>query len=137
MKAFKYLTLTILCFVVLWIIDIGYVILIHSLPSLYWAIGSSYFAVIIVLLGGLTWKVFKFLSSLLIRYLSRMLSNRTYIFGLVTALSLLNAVYRIIKAWIPYKGTTEQVIASIILTILMLDLTVALIWGAWLEKAKQ
>lgn len=102
-----------------------------------WFIGLSTFWLIIILIffGGMIWGVFRTLSAMIMGFTSKISPSFELSFWTITTLSVINGIWNIYKSWtldIHYSG--KIIFGTIIITILVIELTVALILGTLLAK---
>lgn len=127
MKFLRYLIFIPICLVVLGIIYWLFGLLLS------WFIGLSTFWLIAILLffGGGIWGLFKVLSGVLMGLTSKISPSFEFSFWTVLILSAINGIWTIVNAWsmdINYSG--KVIFGAIVFTILIVELTFALIMGA-------
>ena len=127
MKLIRYILFIPVCFLVLGIVYWGFS---HLLT---WFIGLSAFWLIVILIffGGSIWGIFKGLSAMLIFFTSRLAPNRMFSFWTVLISSIINGIWTIYNSWtldVNYSG--KMIFGAIVFTILVLELTIALIYGS-------
>jgi len=127
MKLIRYILFIPICFLALGLVYWGFG---HLLS---WFIGLSTFWLIVILIffGGAIWGLFKGLSGMLMSLTSMISPNRAFSFWTVLTLSIVNGIWTIYNSWtmdINYSG--KVIFGSIIFTILVLELTFALIYGS-------
>ena len=127
MKLIRYIVFIPLCFLALGIVYWAFG---HLLS---WFIGLSTFwlIVILILFGSAIWGLFQGLSSMLMRLTSMVSPNRLFSFWTVLILSIINGVWTIYNSWtmeINYSG--KVIFGAIVFTILVIELTFALIYGS-------
>ena len=127
MKFLRYLIFIPICLVAL-----GFSYWIFGL-LLSWFIGLSTFwlIAILVLFGSTIWGVFKGFSAILVGLTSKLSPNFEFAFWTILVLSIINGIWSIINAWsmnINYNG--KVILGAIVFTILIIELTIALILGA-------
>ncbi len=127
MKLIRYILFIPLCFLA---IGIVYWAFVHLLS---WFIGLSIFWLIVVLFlfGGTLWGLFKGLSGILSNLTSRVSPNRVFSFWTILILSIINGIWAIYNSWTMGMNYSGKVIfGAIVFTILVLELTFALIYGS-------
>jgi hypothetical protein len=127
MKLIRYILFIPVCFLALSIVYWGFSHL------LIWFIGLSTFWLIVILIffGGTIWGFFKGLSAMLMGFTSMLAPNGMFSFWTVLVLSIINGIRIIYNSWTMdenYSG--KMIFATIVFTILVLDLTFALICGS-------
>lgn len=127
MKLIRYILSIPLCSLVIGLIYWGFGYLLS------WFIGLSTFWSLAILfsLGGVIWELFRVLSGMLMGLTSMISPNRVFSFCTVLILSVIDGIWTIYRSWtmdIHYSG--KVIFVSIIFTILVLQLTFALIVGA-------
>ncbi len=127
MKLIRYILFIPLCFLALGIVYWAFG---HLLS---WFIGLSTFwlIVILILFGSTLWGLFQGLSGLLTNLTSRVSPNRVFSFWTILILSIINGIWVIYNSWtmdINYSG--KVIFGAIVFTILVLELTFALIYGS-------
>ncbi len=98
-----------------------------------WFIGLSTFWLILFLIffSGAIWGIFLSLTSMLMTFTSMIAPNRMFSFWTILVLSIINGIWTIYNTWtmdVNYSG--KVIFGSIVLTILVLQLTFALIIGS-------
>ncbi len=109
----------------------------------YWAfgyllaffVGLSTFWLIFILFffGGTLWVLFRGMSAILMRFTSLISPNRMFSFYTILVISLMNGLRAIYIAWtldIKYSGSA--IFGAIVFTILILEITFALVIGSYL-----
>lgn len=127
MKLIRYILFIPVCFLALGIVYWGFSHL------LIWFIGLSTFWLIVILIffGGAIWGLFKGLSAMLMSFTSMLAPNRMFSFWTVLVLSIINGIWAIYNSWtmdVNYSG--KVIFGAIVFTILVLELTFALIYGS-------
>lgn len=127
MNIIRYLLFFPICLIALGIINwaFGHLVL--------WFMGLSTFWLIVVLLffGSLIWGLFRALSGMFVALTSAISPNKNVSFWTITVLSILNGFGMIYNAWTledDYSG--KMIFAAIVFTVLVIELTFALILGA-------
>ena len=98
-----------------------------------WFIGLSLFGLLFMLFffGGMIWGVFLALSAILMRFTSMIVPNKMFGFWTVLVLSIINGIYTIHNIWkMDVNSNDIALFGAIIFTILVLELTFALIYGS-------
>ncbi len=127
MKLIRYILFIPLCFLALGIVYWAFGLLLS------WFIGLSTFWLIVVLFlfGGTLWGLFQGLSGMLTNLTSRVSPNRVFSFWTILILSIINGIWAIYNSWsmdINYSG--RVIFGAIVFSILVLELTFALILGS-------
>jgi len=127
MKLIRYILFIPVCFLALGIVYWGFS---HLLT---WFIGLSTFWLIVILIffGRAIWGLFTGLSAMLMSFTSMLAPNRMFSFWTVLILSIINGIGTIYNSWtmdVNYSG--EVIFGAIVFTILVLELTFALIYGS-------
>ena len=100
---------------------------------MFWLMGLKIIAFLILtfFFGGLIWGIFKALSAMFIALTSSIAPNKNISFWTVTVLSILNGLSMIYSIWSSEGNYSKKMIfVSIIFTIMVIELTFALILGA-------
>jgi high-affinity Fe2+/Pb2+ permease len=127
MKLIRYILFIPVCSLALRIVYWGFS---HLLT---WFIGLSTFWLIIILIffAGTIWRLFKMLSAMLMGFASMIAPNRMFSFWAVLVLSIINGIWIIYNSWtIDTNYSGKVIFATIVFTILVIDLTIALICGS-------
>ena len=127
MKLIRYILFIPVCFLAIGIVYFSFGLL------LTWFIGLSAFWLIGILLffGGTIWGLFKGLSAMFMSFSSKLAPNRMFSFRTVLILSIVNGIWTIYNFWtmdVNYSG--KVIFGAIVFTILVLELTFALIYGS-------
>jgi len=127
MKLIRYIFFIPICFLALGLVYWGFGFLMN------WFINLSTFWMIIILIffGGAIWGIFKGLSALLMSFASQISPNKNFSFWTILVLSGINGIWAIYNSWtMPINYSGKIIFAAIVMTILILELTFALIYGA-------
>lgn len=127
MNLIRYILFIPICFLVLGIVYWGFGHL------LMWFIDLSTFWLIVILLffGSTIWGIFKGLAAMLVSFASMLVPNKMFSFWTVLLLSIINGIWFIYDSWTMEINYTGKVIfATIVFSILVLELTLALIYGS-------
>ena len=87
--------------------------------------------IVLIFFGGAIWGIFKGLSSLLLSLAANISPNKNFSFWTVLIISVGSGLWTIFNTWtmsINYSG--KVIFAAIVMTILILELTFAIILGA-------
>ena len=127
MKFLRYLIFIPICLLVLGIIFSLFGLLLS------WFIGFRTFLLIAILLffGGAIWGLFKLLSTFLMALTTKISPSFEFALWTVSIICVVNGIWSIVNAWsmdINYSG--KVIFGAIVFTILIIELTIALILGA-------
>ena len=127
MKFIRYLL-----FIPISLIVISLIYLLFGL-LLYWFIGLSTFWLVVILIffGSMIWGIFKMLSALIMGFTSKLSPSFEFAFWTIVVLSVINGIWAIVNAWsldVNYSG--KVVFGAIVYTVLIFELTLALIMGS-------
>ena len=127
MKLIRYILFIPLCFLAISIVYWAFAQLIS------WFLGLSIFWLIVVLFlfGSIIWSFFQGISAVLMSFASKIAPNREFGFWTVLVLSIINGIWAIYDSWtldIKYTGTV--IFGAIVFTFLVVELTIALIYGS-------
>lgn len=126
MKLIRYILFIIVCLLVLGIVYWSFGQLLSWFLSL-----SIFWLIVIAIFGSMLWRLFKFLSGMLIGVASLFVPNRIFGFWTVLLLSILYGIWIIYNSWtmdIDYSG--KVIFIAIVFTYLVIGLTYALISGS-------
>ena len=127
MKLIRYIFFIPICFLALGLVYWGFGFLMN------WFINLSTFWMMVILMffSGAIWGIFKGLSALLMNLASQVSPNKNFSFLTILVLSGLNGIWAIYNSWtMPISYSGKVIFAAIVMTILILELTFALIYGA-------
>ena len=127
MKLIRYILFIPVCFLAIGIVYWGF----SHLLAWFIKLSTFWLIVILILFGGAIWELFKGLSAILMNLTSMLAPNRMFSFWTVLILSIINGIWTIYKSWtmdVNYNG--KVIFGGIALTILVLELTFALIIGS-------
>lgn len=127
MKIIRYLIFIPIC---LFVISLVYTLFAYLL-SWFVTLGTFWLILIFFLFGGAIWGLFKGLSALLMSFTSRISPNLQFSFWSVLIISGINGIWTIVNTWtMDINYSFKVIFASIIFTILIIELTMALIMGS-------
>lgn len=127
MNIIRYLVFFPVCLLALGIINwaFGHLIIWFMRLSSLWLI------LVLIFFGGTIWGIFRALSAMFVALTSAISPNKNVSFLTITALSAINGIGMIYNSWtlqVDYSG--KMIFAAIVFTILVIELTFALILGA-------
>jgi len=127
MKVIRYILFIPICFLALSIVYWAFGLLLN------WFINLSKFWTIIFLIffSGAIWGWFMLISGLLMNLASKISPNKNFSFWSILILSIINGIWVIYNSWtMDMKYSGKVIFAAIVFTVLVIELTTALIMGS-------
>lgn len=126
-KILRYIIFIPICFIAIYIINWG---LTHLLVW-FMSLSRLWFLVVIILFGGVIWGLFKGFASLLSALSILISPNKWFGFATISIFALINGIILCYQFWtLKDDFSGWELFGIVIITILIIELTFALIYGA-------